>query len=68
MNNFFQCILCKKFKNNKHKNSQFKDGTWMCNSCAEEIINSFTYYIDGKEVTEKEFKEKTDNGKTEGKE
>jgi len=56
---FFTCVLCKKIRELNQLEKLFEDGTPLCKICANEIRGSFTYYIEGKEVTYEEFKEKT---------
>lgn len=52
---FFQCLLCKKFKNNSQKDTILKSGEIVCKNCGIEIRNSFSYFKDGKPVTKEEF-------------
>jgi len=58
----FKCILCKKFRHYSMLESIFEDGSFLCKICGDEIRGSFSYYIAGEHVSQKEFKDKTKGG------
>lgn len=58
-NTIFQCVLCKKFKNQGHLEHGFNDGSLMCKECGDDIRGAFKYYIGEKEVSQDEYNKLT---------
>jgi len=55
----FQCALCKKFRAAELLETAFKDGTFMCKYCGDDIRGSFSYYVEGKQISKEEYDRRT---------